>query len=217
MSAYESPMGDWPHVHVEEDGVHITGSYTSPRAAYHMDQLGPGILFLIAGAILYPIGYSSKNLWIAIGGPFAVLIFAKIFWNVGLESFLLGAFPRHLSILVDEKSIRINGKTYSRAVPIELRLETHHKAIKEYAKEVKTGQRQQPVYRNAWEVAMQYGLKRIVIAEMRHEDEDKATALLLQIQLAMQNVDRVAANISSEDDAKRLTKRNPFGPEPRIG
>ena len=105
-------------------------------------------------------------------------------------------------------------KKYSRDVPMELRIEPHHKGALETAKEISRGRRMKVRYRNAIEVVMQYGEKRVPLAEFESQDIEKAKAVLFRIQGAQKEIDDA---VSMEIFTKwKLQAESEFGPEPNV-
>ena len=97
---------------------------------------------------------------------------------------------------------------------MELRIEPHHKGALETAKEISRGRRIKVRYRNAIEVVMQYGEKRVPIAEFESQDIEKAKAVLFRIQGAQKEIDDA---VSREIFTKwKVQAQSEFGPEPNV-
>jgi hypothetical protein len=175
---FEKPVANWPKVaELENGGVHLTGKHVHPawqrRAEY------AAIAILIAAGILLAERGSGFGQWV--GAMFVLLVFMGPV--AMLVSFLF--FRRRVDVKMDGTSIQIKGplgyKRYSNQVRTEFRIDQHHKAAREEAKEIETGKKQRRTWRDAIEVVMQYGEKRVVVTEMRHKDIEKAKALLFRL------------------------------------
>jgi hypothetical protein len=108
------------------------------------------------------------------------------------------------------------GKTYSRMQPIEFRVEPHQKGMQEEQREARTGQRASRIYREAIEVVMQYGEKRVVLAEMLQKDLEKAKALVIRLQGTCAKFDRMLAHMADEMNLPAsggAANGGEFGPE----
>jgi len=115
-----------------------------------------------------------------------VIIGSVVLWHIGLRGILYDMFGKNVDVKVYHDRIAVRQgfgyKNYSRQEHIELRVERHQKAQKEEANAIRTGNNSSRVFREAIEVVMQYGEKRVPLAEMREEDMEKAKALLLHLQ-----------------------------------
>lgn len=109
-------------------------------------------------------------------------------------------------------------KNYSRQHPIEFRAEDHEKAIEEQANAIRTGNDSFRVYREAVQVVMQYGEKRIPLAELRLKDLEKAKALVIRMQNVCASLDEAIRRMTA-GQVRPSTEDEPlgdFGPAPDI-
>jgi hypothetical protein len=176
----EQPFNDdWKHSFDKtKSQIRITGSYISPQAERRAGWLA-GLLFIVlCVGLLLPTGNAA-----AMGIGFIVLL---LFCGFALHPLLVKLHNQRFNLLIGTDTIKFpavwSGKTYARAAPIEFRVEPHHKGIQEEQRELRSGQRGSRLYRDAIEVVMQYGEKRVVLAEMRSKDLEKAKALVIRIQ-----------------------------------
>jgi hypothetical protein len=177
-SKTETPFADWPKTKALKDGgFHVTGSYLHPTTRRTAD--GFGILF---GVIAF---FSMISAVRSPGDLFGFAILAFII--AGITSWVLRSWlHKNLDIKVHPDKIMVGGrwgyKTYPRNVRMEFRVERHRKAGEEALEEHRKGERQAMVYRQAVEVVLQYGERRVVLAEMREKDVEKANALAFRLQ-----------------------------------
>jgi hypothetical protein len=209
MAKFENPIADWPKARVikkEGGGVHITGRYLHPSLAHNMPQVYGLIGFVLCLLV-----------FVASANPFPPLLLAGLLWAFYSlwKSTMTNMFGKKVDVRMFPDKIEVrNGffyKKYSRAVPMELRIEQHHKGLLETAKEIKTGRRQKVLYRNAIEVVMQYGEVRVSMAEFEAKDIERAKALLFRMQTAMQRID-----FALQEAEKMAKQENEFGPGPSL-
>ena len=205
----------------DQPGVQITGKYKRPfvpgttHLKFAMIAACFGILWLwghgpdvwanvFAGVMAGGIGYSFLGILPVIG--------------------ILKLIPREVDVKILAQKIQIKKgrryRTYSRNVPIEFRVEQHHKAVQEELEEMKRGKAGNRWYREAIEVVMQYGEKRIPIAEMRMVDLEKAKALVIRLQSWCESFDqalkRMADGQISPAGEMETVSGGDFGPAPDI-
>ena len=115
-------------------------------------------------------------------------------------------FKRGLNIRIGPEEVRVNGKRYALENVREFRVEPHQRAY-----------RPNPgVYTRAIEVVMQYGEKRITIAEMRQKDEEKAVALALRLQNWCEKFEEMVALARQKAQQDAEPAKGDFGPSPDI-
>jgi len=202
----------WPKDELlpEEGAVRITGEYTDPRREERAFRNG-FILALIVSAIAWFIvqEWSSYFLFLLLGALPLWFLLAAFFYMAGKSN---------LGVKINAAEIKLAGKTYSRAAPIEFRVERHHKALQETRREQSSGQRTASTFRRAIEVVMQYGEKRIVIAEMREKDQEMARALVIRLQNWCDRFDQMLIQLADKKDAAGppRAEADEFGPAPPI-
>ncbi|MGH6922873.1 MAG: hypothetical protein ACRED5_03795 [Propylenella sp.] len=202
----------WPKDELlpDEGAVRITGDYTDPRLVDRACRNG-FILALIVSAFAWFIvqEWSSYFLFLLLGSLPLFFVSIAFFYRTGKSS---------LGVKISAGEIRLAGKTYSRAAPIEFRVERHHKAIAEQHREMNTGQRTSSTYRQAIEVVMQYGENRVVIAEMREKDSEMARALVIRLQNWCDRFDQMLIQLADQKDAggPPRAEADDFGPAPPI-
>lgn len=213
----ETPFAEWPKTSaLDEGGFHVTGRYLHPRTPRSADALGTlvGVIafFAMLGAL--------RNPGDLIG--FAVLAFIL----AGITAWVLRSWlHKHLDIKVHPDKIMVGGrwgyKTYPRNVRMEFRVERHHKAGEEAFAEQRSGQRKDAIYRQAVEVVLQYGERRIVLAEMREKDVEKANALAFRLQSICESQNEALRQMaegqySPIDPVAKPAGTGDFGPEPEL-
>lgn len=205
----------------DQPGVQITGKYKRPFV--------PGTTHLKNAMIAAFFGI----IWMWGHGPdMAINLFAGVMAG-GFGYVILGGLPvigilklipREVDVKILAQHIQIKKgrgyRTFSRNVPIEFRVEQHHKAAREEMNEQKTGKPGNRWYREAIEVVMQYGEKRIQIAEMRMVDLEKAKALVMRLQSWCESFDQAVkrmadGQISLAGEMEGVSGGD-FGPAPDI-
>jgi len=203
MRNFESPFHSWPKVTPVLDnngaGVHIDGGeYLKIGAAYNIMGVWVSISPAIAIFALFAVAFSDAN-----GLIFAAVIaalFAGYFavWRPVMSFF----FGSAIDVRVYPDMIQVRDskhgsyKNYSRSVPMEFKIEQHQQA---YAKSLP--RRLEERYRQAVEVVMYYGLKRVVLADFELKDHEKAQSLVLRLQeavLRLAAADRMSRQITAE-------------------
>lgn len=207
----------------DQPGVHVIGSYKRPLvpATAHIKFAAVTAVALF----IYFLATTTRH------DPVTVLFSAMLF-TIPVYAFLgalvvrpvLMLIPRDVDVKVLAEHIQIKKgrryRTYSRNVPIEFRVEQHHKAAKEEMEEQKRGKPGNRWYREAIEVVMQYGEKRIPIAEMHMLDLEKAKALVIRLQSWCESFDqavkRMADGQISPAGEMGAVSGGDFGPTPDI-
>jgi hypothetical protein len=88
--------------------------------------------------------------------------------------------------------------------------------LQEERKEIATQKKQPRTYREAIEVVMWYGEKRVVIAEMVDNEYNKAKALVIRLQNWCSAMDRVKDLLRSGEAVSVDQSFGDFGPEPDL-
>ncbi len=200
---FEKAVADWPKTAMTKDGgVHVTGKYVQPLLAWRAGMIA-AFIGIIAAVDLWSRGMP--------GPGFALLIFLAIVWPLFLRASVYELFGKNVDVKIYPDRIALPGwfgyKNYSRAMPIEFRIEQHHKALAE------TGQYR--IFRAAIEAVMQYGEKRIPLAEMPEKDMELARALIIRLQNVCHSVD-AAMKMGANSRTARRAPAGDFGPAPDI-
>jgi hypothetical protein len=200
MAGFEQALAKWPKASVRGDGsVHVTGKYVSPRL-----DAGGFILALIGGAAASIITISGKD-----NAGFGDFLLLALFWTPIAAVVVYLFFRKNVDVKIYHDRIAVRHglfgyKEYSREVPIEFRVEQHHLALTERGNAT--------VYRNAIEAVMQYGEKRIPLAEMPHKKLEEMRALVIRLQNVCASVDASHALAPSGN----RTRASDFGPAPDV-
>jgi hypothetical protein len=174
----ERAISDWPQTEVrhKSEGVWITGRYRQPQLADRLIFVAGIICAAGTGLGIYGTVQTDNGGWF-LGLTIAGLFLALLFYLWGARK-----FRRNLAIRIFPDRIDVDGRSYTKDENIEFRVQRHHKAADEERRERLSGKRAPSTYRHAIEVVMQYGERRIVIAEMHQKDEEKARALVIRLQ-----------------------------------
>ena len=213
----ETPYADWPKTKpLDDEGFHVTGQYLHPSTPRTSDALG-----ITIGVIAFLIFLGGVG---DAGGFFAAAFFAFIIAAIS-SPVLRSMMYKNLDIKVLPDRIMVGGrwgyKTYMRDVPLEFRVERHRKAEQEALAEQRSRERQAVVYRQAIEVVMQYGERRIVLAEMREKDIDNGHALAFRLQNICESQNEAMRQIAESqyspiEPVLRPRGTGDFGPGPEI-
>lgn len=209
---FEKALADWPQTKLIEEhgnGMHITGRYFQPGLEKKMQTSWGFITFGIAGFVLI----ATANI---IAVLFIVAIMAVMYFLLWKPA-MAGMLAKHLNIKIfgDRIELRQGGwgyKKYSRDMDIEFKIEQHHKALEEYQREQRYGRKMADTYRQAIEVVMQYGEKRVVLCELPNTEIEKAKALVLRIHRMASTLD-VAQEVARKIEPIR---EGDFGPAPEM-
>lgn len=178
----EAPLADWPAFDLIEGGrgARITGRYRAPSGWW---QIGFPMLLVMVGFALLPASCS-------LGGRFHLLsaseaITRAVVWFaalvvIGVVGRVFGT-RRKLDVTIGPDTIRIGGRTYARQQGLnQFAIEEHEHAYPE----TRNAQRGHPgrVYRDALQVVMRYGERRVAVADFAQTDVRKAEALLHRLQ-----------------------------------
>lgn len=182
----EKAKSNWP-----TDRINTKKGQVTITGDYRSPRHGQNVALLTSASFLPPL---------LLFGPIAALAFAFVallfFWWV---------MKKNLNVKISPTEIRVNGKRYDRQQSIEFRAGNHHKAL-----------RHNPgIYATAIEVVMQYGERRIPIAEMRLRDKHKAVALVVRLQNWCDSFDEAMrqAQAMKQDMAPAAGE---FGPAPDV-
>lgn len=179
MKKFESAKAQWPRSRpVRSGGVRISGRYMPPGRAGALPRLYGLIVFVQCAMILADTGSPAA---VAVWAALMALLYL-VLWKRALTDML----SKFLDVRVFSDRIEVQGnlfrKKYCRSNPVAFQIEPHHRGADEA---LKTGRAQEGAYRFAVEVVMQYGERRIVIAEMPHSGIEHAEALLTRLREAM--------------------------------
>lgn len=178
----EAPLADWPQFDLIDDGraAHITGRYRAPSGWW---QIGFPMLLVMIGFALLPASCSFDGRFHLLSageaGTRAAVWFGALI-VIGILARVFGT-RRRLDVTIAADTIRIGGKTYARQQGLnQFAVEEHEHAYPE----TRNSQRGHPgrVYRDALEVVMRYGERRVAVAAFAQNDVRKAEALLHRLQ-----------------------------------
>jgi hypothetical protein len=215
----ERALADWPYTVFEPDrgSALIAGEHVTPGRAHGFMLLAATFFFVgILAAIIIGGSYGSWGVFFLVG----IIVFAL----TGVIEFGGPAvFSRKFAIRIYPDRIEMRRRSYSLDEDVEFRIERHRRANQEAHTEHFTGKRQPWVYRRAFEVVMQYGERRIVLAEMREKDQDKARALVIRLQNWCDDFEGMRARFmkrqakaASGQPVPEPAKTDEFGPAPPI-
>jgi hypothetical protein len=210
----ETPYGDWPNTEFleKEQSLFISGTYAAPSPWWENGFPSlMGVLFLIiaVGSCVPAVeGFYGREvtseeggvggLIYLVGWAVVYLIVAGFFSHIGRQ--------RRLWVKMSRDVIETNGRRYARGAPHQFAIERHEKARQE-AQGDRSGKGSH-IYRDAVQVVMRYGERRVPIAEFKEKDIRKAEALLVRLQTVDQTMDQAL-------DARPATahaERDEFGP-----
>lgn len=206
----------------DEAGVHITGKYRRPYVGRLLNLMYfPAVMPL---CFLYMVAESNRPLGDLMIGSFGMAFLFWVFGGFWVWRWVMSLIRRKVDVKILPQHIQIKRwhgyRTFSRDVPLEFRVEQHHKAPNEEAQEIKAGKPRNRWYREAIEVVMQYGEKRIPIAEMRMIDMEKSRALVIRLQSWCENFDqavkRMEAGQIKPAGEEQVISEGDFGPAPDI-
>jgi hypothetical protein len=215
---FETAFGDWPQAQFleGEQALHITGKYRAPSWWW---QAGFPVLLGIVFLIGAPVSCSSavkiftgREIDTGAGGDAGgiylagclVLYFIIIAWG-GLV-----AARRTLSIKLSAEAIQIGNRRYARSVPHQYAIEEHEKAHDEESA-ARRGHGKDRIFRDAMQVVMRYGERRVPIAAFGRRDVRKAEALLVRLQLLDQGLEELLET-AAQGEAAAPGEGDDFGP-----
>lgn len=185
-SKVEKAKSDWPVDKVNVKKCHVDIDGRYPSPNHENRVAGFTALIVVPG--LFIMWPVALGLAIPLGWAF---------WSM---------LKRRLNIRIRPDVISINGKRYALDGIREFRVEPHERAY-----ESNPG-----LYERALEVVMQYGEKRISIAEMRHQEKEKAVALGLRLQEWVEKFEQMMSHVRQPATQEAAPVRGDFGPEPDI-
>lgn len=201
---FEKALADWPKsTPLADGGVQVSGKYDGP---YFYRVREPFAFLAAAGIAIY---LSLTNGDIRSGILFMVGL--TVAWFVVLRALVNSIFGKNVNVRVYADRIAvprlIGYRTYSRTMPIEFRIDQHHRALKERGNAT--------IYRQAIEVVMQYGEKRVSLAEMPQENVELARALVIRLQNTCDDL-ALIKNMAGEAARTAAQSGGDFGPVPDI-
>lgn len=189
---YEEAYAEWPLTKILNDGgIQVYGKYVQPMLPRQVFGLS-----CIAGAVVavYVLSVTEAP------GPALGAIIASIVAYYAFRPVLYDTFGKNVDVKIYPDRIALRQgfgyKNYSRQYPIEFRAEDHEKAVQEQANAIRTGNDSFRVFREALQVVMQYGEKRIPLAEMRLSDLEKAKALVIRLQNVCNSLDEAVRHMA---------------------
>jgi hypothetical protein len=200
MSRLESPVGSWPHSKKlgKEGCIEITGSYKAAEPLHKGWKKGL-LVWFICGALFFAIWvYLAGQLpTIGLGAGLAFLSLIPALWIVRLME---ESQTRKLDVRIFPDKIEVRGKSYERDMrKIQFSVEPHSRAAAEEAREIREQKRGRRFYREAVEVVMQYGEKRVVVAGMKQFEKEKAVALMIRLQDTCDQIDAILKDLKQGD------------------
>ncbi len=220
MNQEHEILADWPEMERLKDGtgVRITGRYASPKLPDRTGWVALWFGIVLWGAfvgLLRPLfdngtipstGSGIMDFVVQLGlPPLLAYLCALLF-----RRWLMKVFAPRLDVRITEDAIQLGRKRFKRYPQLQFSHDRHHKAIKE------AQQNSGRTYREALEVIMHYGEKRIVIAEMLETDMEKADALVMRLQNLCDGMDSRAASRVRDQTERPLAAPGDFGPEPDV-
>jgi hypothetical protein len=214
---FEKALAEWPYTKILKDGgVHVFGKYEQPGFAQSM----AGFWFFFCFVLFFVAMMGAQN---AIAAVVAVVI-AAFAYPIVVRPTLVSMFGKNVDVKIYPDKIQVRDgyryRSYSREMPIEFRVEEHHKGLEERAKEIKYNKRVKPVYREAIEAVMQYGEKRVPLAELPVKEIEKGKALVIRLQNMCATLDdavrRMAAGQIKPAGEPAPTGPGDFGPAPKV-
>jgi len=215
----ERALADWPYTMFEPErgSALIAGEHVTPGRAHGFMLLAATFFFIgMAAAIIAGASYESWGVFFFVG----IVVFAL---TGVIELGGPALFARKFAIRIYPDRIEMRRLSYSLDEDVEFRVEQHRRASREAHMEHLSGKREPWVYRRALEVVMQYGERRIVLAEMREKDQDKARALVIRLQNWCDEFEGMRARYmkrqakaASGQPVPEPAKADEFGPAPPI-
>jgi len=204
----EKAVADWPKMTIlkRQGGVRLYGKYAGPA----LDGIGRVVIFVAVAAAMY-YALQETRTWQA---PVAVAGGMLVAWLFLGRSIMISTFGRTLDVRILPDVIRVKGKRYDRDAVRGFRMERHHKATQEARRERQRRKRSESTYREALEVVMDYGEKRIPIAAMPDRDERKAEALMYRLQDVTENLEMIVSG--EEPELRDARPSDAFGKTPDI-
>jgi hypothetical protein len=192
MSRVESPVGAWPYSKpLEKEGcVQITGSYRAAEPLHKGWKKGLLVWLICSAFFVGLFAYLTGQVPnLALIACIVGLGLLPALWIVRLME---ESQTRNLDVRIFPDKIDVRGKSYERDMrKIQFSVEPHSRAAEEEAAEIKAQKRGRRFYREAVEVVMQYGEKRVVVAGMKQFDKEKAVGLMIRLQDTCDQIDAI--------------------------
>lgn len=208
---FEAAFGDWPQAEFLEGktALHITGKYRVPSWWW---QSGFPILLGIVMLIALPFscfpfvenhpGDDMLGFYFIVGWLVLFMTVIGFFDHIGRR--------RNLDVKLSADAIEIRGKRYARAAPHQFSVEEHEKAYDEESA-ARRGHGKDRIFRDAMQVVMRYGERRVPIAAFGRRDVRKAEALLVRLQLLDQGLEEMLET-AAQGEAAAPGEGDDFGP-----
>lgn len=214
--AVEQPFAKWPAMKFEagEQAFHITGGYRAPS-----DWWSNTFPFLVLFASIFVMPWSC----ISVHGGFEGMQFEyALTYTIGYVVVVFGLLmladfyfrKRRLNVKFSRDAIEVDGKRYDRNTPHLFAIEDHAKAFRE-TRAARQGLAGARTYRDAKQVVMRYGERRIPIAAFDLKHLPKAEALLLRLQSIDKTVEQRPAE-AGETEPFAPGDSDAFGKPPPI-
>lgn len=189
---FEKALADWPLTKMLKDGgIHVYGKYEQPGLSQRMLMFWSFFCLIVVGFVMFA---SFNVIAAAVVGIILILAYGMV-----VRSFLVSAWGKNVDVKIYPDKIQVRDgryKSYDRSMPIEFRVEEHQKGLQERAKEIKHNRNFPRVYREAIEVVMQYGEKRVPIAELPLKEIEKGKALVIRLQNICEQWDEAARRLA---------------------
>lgn len=212
MAKVEKAMAEWPQTQLLKKGVgfHITGRYAHPKLVHSMPNSYGLIGFVLCGFAL-----------VATANPLPPVLIAGFMWVFysSWKSIWTGWAGKKVDVKITPDQIQVRQgygyKNYDRKERIEFKVERHQKALAEYQRAVERNRKMPEIYRQAVEVVMQYGEKRVAIAELPETDMERAKALVIRLQTIADSLDEAVRRMAKGQIAP-AGSQSEFGPAPEM-
>jgi hypothetical protein len=204
-NAIEQGTSAWPidEIVPREGKVRIAGSYVQPNLNLQVFVFGLVLWWPLLILALWSEVFSAESELPAMGVVSIV--------TVGIALLVRSLLMGKLDLKVGAETVEIGRKKYSRDERIDFSVEDHHKAILEQQKN--PGSRK---WRDAIEVIMRYGERRVTIAEMRKCDEEMAISLVLRLQQWCRKFDLAKVSFGQGEEGAAPQVPSEFGKPPDV-
>jgi len=185
----EQAKSDWPI-----DSVNVQKRHVDISGDYVTPGM-PGTVLVVAMLVALPLGFLTAGI-----GLFFLIPGVPAIWML---------MKKKLRIRIDDDTVRLGGKRYQRNPDlIEFRVDRHQRAFRDNPGE----------YRTALEVVMQYGERRIPVAEMRQKDSELAVALQHRLHGWCHGFEKIMASYEAADatPVRPEATAGEFGPAPDV-
>jgi hypothetical protein len=210
MAKFEKAMAEWPQTKMlkKEAGFHVTGKYAYPNLVRQMPQV-----YCLIGLVLCVLAF--------VANPVAPLFVALVMWVFysTWKSAVTNWWGKKVDVKILPDQIHVRQgwgyKKYDRSMPIEFKIERHQKALAEYQRAQARGRNGPETYRQAVEVVMQYGEKRVAIAELPETEMEQAKALVIRLQTIADSLDEAVRRMNA-GQMVAPGEKSEFGPAPEM-